>query len=187
MGKIWLYICLSFIVITIQGCSTYTAVPPTASPTSLSTTDYPTQSSVQVTATSNPSSTIVVISQTKIATELPSGCSEFNLTPEECANLGSNSYSYVETAFEPCNQTDTGTTTFTISFVNNGVIINSPENSSTTPDIKILPNNYGGIYKTDTGTVYATDTVFTLEGFTSTYTRVSGSGCNTSSTYTLIK
>lgn len=186
MGKKWLYICLSFIVITNQGCGAPTVLPSTISPTSPNITDYPTESFI-TTATPSPSATIVVISQTKAATELPSGCNEFNLSPEECANLGSNSYSYVETAFEPCNQTDTGTTTFTISFVSNGVVINSPENSSTTPDLKTSPNNYAGIYKTEEGSVFTTFTVFTLDGFTSTYTRISGSGCSTFSTYTLIK
>ncbi len=164
MDKKRIYICLSFIIITIQGCSDSTVLIPTISPASMN-----------ITATS----------ETKAATELPSSCSEFNLTPEECANLGSNAYSYVETAFEPCDQTDTGATTFTILFVSNGVVINSPENNSATPDLKVSPNNYSGTYETDTGTVYTTDTVFTLEGFTSTFTRISGSGCSTFSTYTL--
>lgn len=166
MSKRQLYLCLTSIMVMIQACSTPTALPSTSTPVM-------------------PSATVVFTSPTKTVTALPSECTIASLTPEECINLGSHSYSYVETAFTPCAETDTGITTFNISFESGGVVITSPENNDTTPDPKASQNTYSGTYETTNGAIYETTTVFTAEGFTSEYTIVSGSGCSTFSTYTL--
>ena len=166
MSKKQLYLCLASIMVMIQACSTPTALPSTSTPVM-------------------PSATVVFTSPTKTVTALPSECTTASLTPEECTNLGSHSYSYVETAFTPCAETDTGITTFNISFEPGGVVITSPENNDTTPDSKTSQNTYSGRYETTNGAIYETTVVFTAEGFTSEYTIVSGSGCSTLSTYTL--
>ena len=166
MSKKQLYLCLASIMVIIQACSAPTALPPTLTPIA-------------------PSATVVFTSQTKTATAPPSECMTASLTPEECINLGSHSYSYVETAFTPCDETDTGITTFNISFELGGVVITSPANNDTTPSSKTSQNTYSGTYEAANGAIYETTLVFTAEGFTGEYTIVSGSGCNTFSTYTL--